>query len=65
MSIETAALLDALNSVTAIPIIPFNADGSVDYKGHAKNVNYLMENNHLSDGFSRIGTSLTIARGEM
>jgi dihydrodipicolinate synthase/N-acetylneuraminate lyase len=58
---ETAALLEALNSVTAIPIIPFNGK-QVDYAGHAKNVDYLMKNNYLSDRRPRViaiaGTSL-------
>jgi dihydrodipicolinate synthase/N-acetylneuraminate lyase len=61
MPIETAALLEALNSVTAIPIIPFNGR-QVDYAGHAKNVDYLMKNNYLSDRRPRViaiaGTSL-------
>ena len=46
MSIDTPTLLDALDSVTAIPIIPFK-DGEIDYAGHAKNINYLMQNNYL------------------
>jgi dihydrodipicolinate synthase/N-acetylneuraminate lyase len=61
MTIETPNLLDALNSVTAIPVIPFNGDG-VDYAGHAKNVDYLMANNSLDGGRPRVialaGTSL-------
>ena len=58
---DVTALLDALNSVTAIPIIPFDGD-QIDYTGHAKNINYLMENNYLSDDRPRViaiaGTSL-------
>lgn len=54
-------LLDSLNSVTAIPIIPFNGD-EIDYTGHAKNIDYLMNNNYLDEGRKRIiaiaGTSL-------
>lgn len=61
MSIETSKLLDALNSVTAIPVIPFNGD-KIDYAGHAKNVDYLMRNNYLDEGRPRViaiaGTSL-------
>ena len=54
-------LLDALNSVIAIPIIPFNGD-QIDYDAHAKNIDYLMKNNTLSDNRPRVialaGTSL-------
>lgn len=59
--IRTSSLLEALDSVTAIPIIPFDGD-RVDYAGHAKNINYLMENNYLSEDRPRViaiaGTSL-------
>jgi dihydrodipicolinate synthase/N-acetylneuraminate lyase len=41
--------------------VPFD-NGKVDYAGHAKNINYLMENNYLSDNRPRViaiaGTSL-------
>ena len=61
MPLEIPQLLDALNSVTAIPIIPFK-DGKVDYTGHAKNIDYLMCNNYLDEGRKRViaiaGTSL-------
>ena len=61
MSIDTPTLLDALDSVTAIPIIPFK-DGEIDYTGHAKNINYLMQNNYLEGDRKRViaiaGTSL-------
>jgi len=61
MPIETNMLLDALNSVTAIPIVPFDGD-TIDYVGHAKNVAYLMENNYLDGNRKRViaiaGTSL-------
>lgn len=61
MSMDTPALLDALDSVTAIPIVPYR-DGRIDYDGHAKNVRYLMRNNHLDGGRKRViaiaGTSL-------
>ncbi len=61
MSIEMPELLDALDSVISIPLIPF--DGSrIDYDGHAKNVDYFMRNNNLSGGRPRVvsiaGTSL-------
>ncbi len=61
MTFETPHLLDALNTVISIPLIPF--DGSqIDFAGHAKNIDYLMRNNNLSGGRSRVisiaGTSL-------
>ena len=61
MSIETPELLDALDSVISIPLIPF--DGSkIDYAGHGKNIDYFMRNNNLSGGRPRVvsiaGTSL-------
>lgn len=61
MPLALPQLLDALNSVTAIPIIPFK-ENKIDYVGHAKNIDYLMTNNYLDDGRKRIiaiaGTSL-------
>jgi len=61
MTIETPALLDALNSVIGIPLIPF-AGRCIDYAGHAKNIDYLMRNNSLSEDRPRVisiaGTSL-------
>ena len=53
MSIDTPTLLDALDSVTAIPVIPFN-DGEIDYAGHAKNIDYLMQNNYLEGDRKRV-----------
>lgn len=54
-------LKDALNSVITIPLIPFRR-GSIDYEAHRKNIRYLMDNNHLSEGRPRViciaGTSL-------
>ena len=61
MTLALPALLDALHSVTAIPIIPFEAE-TIDYTGHTQNVAYLMENNALDNGRERViaiaGTSL-------
>lgn len=61
MTIDTPSLLDALNSVIGIPLIPFNGRG-IDFAGHAKNIDYLMRNNSLSDDRPRViaiaGTSL-------
>jgi dihydrodipicolinate synthase/N-acetylneuraminate lyase len=61
MTVETPALLEALNNVTAIPIIPFR-NGEVDYDAHAMNVAYLMHNNALDGNRPRVvsvaGTSL-------
>lgn len=61
MTLDTPTLLQALNSVTAIPVIPFD-DDKVDYAGHAKNVAYLLRNNYLDNDRRRViaiaGTSL-------
>ena len=61
MTIDTPTLLDALNSVIGIPLIPY-VKSSIDFAGHAKNIDYLMRNNHLSEGRPRVisiaGTSL-------
>ncbi len=58
---HTEALYDTLNSVTAIPIVPFR-NGAVDLDGHRMNIRYLMENNHLDGSRMRVigiaGTSL-------
>lgn len=59
--IATPELLDALNSVITIPLIPFR-NGEIDYSAHRKNIEYLLTNNHLSDNRPRVvcmaGTSL-------
>ena len=61
MTISTKSLLEGLNSVISIPLIPFN-NGEIDYEGHAKNIDYLMNNNKLSNNRPRVisiaGTSL-------
>jgi dihydrodipicolinate synthase/N-acetylneuraminate lyase len=61
MALETSELLEALNSVTSIPVVPFRS-GKVDYDAHAKNICYLMDNNHLDGDRRRVigvaGTSL-------
>ncbi len=61
MLFELPQLIDALNSVTAIPVIPFK-ENKIDYVGHAKNIDYLMNNNYLDEGRKRViaiaGTSL-------
>ncbi len=61
MPIATAALLDALNAPTTIPIVPYR-NGKIDFDGHAKNVRYLMSHNRLDQGRPRVisvaGTSL-------
>lgn len=61
MAIDTPALLEALNNVTTIPIIPFR-NGEIDYDAHAMNVAYLMRNNSLDGDRPRVvsvaGTSL-------
>lgn len=61
MTIQRPELLDALNSVIGIPLIPF-AGREIDFEGHGKNVDYLMRNNSLSQSRPRVisiaGTSL-------
>ena len=58
---DLATLLDSLNSVIAIPIVPLRG-GAVDFDGHQLNIRYLMENNHLDNDRKRVvsvaGTSL-------
>ncbi len=49
----TPELLDALNSVITIPIVPYAA-GAIDYPGYARNIEYLMANNGLDDGRKRV-----------
>ena len=59
--IETEELIESLNSVSSIPIVPFK-NGQVDFDGHRKNVDYLIDNNHLEGERRRViaiaGTSL-------
>ena len=61
MTMKKEELLDGLNSVTSIPVIPFRG-GKIDYGAHAKNISYLMGNNHLDGDRRRVigiaGTSL-------
>ena len=61
MTIDSPALLDALNSVIGIPLIPFTGR-DIDFAGHAKNIDYLMRSNSLSEDRPRVvsiaGTSL-------
>lgn len=61
MSLSTEALLDALNTVVSIPAVPFKK-GAIDYAGHKKNIDYLLNNNHLEGDRTRVisiaGTSL-------
>ncbi len=59
--LTTAELLDGLDSVIAIPAVPYR-DGAVDYAGHRQNIQYLMAHNHLEGVRRRVisvaGTSL-------
>ena len=59
--LETDELLEALNSVISIPVVPFK-NGVVDFEGHATNINYLMKSNNLEGNRRRVvaiaGTSL-------
>ncbi len=60
--LSESALRRHLTGVCPIPIFPFTPQGSVDLDGHAKNVRYLLDNNHLNGGLERVvatgGTSL-------
>lgn len=57
----TKQLLQDLDNVIAIPVVPFR-NGAVDRDGHRRNVRYLMESNHLEGRRPRVvsvaGTSL-------
>ncbi len=59
--IDTPQLMDTLDSVITIPVIPFR-NGEIDYAAHRKNIEYLLTNNSLSDDRPRVvciaGTSL-------
>jgi dihydrodipicolinate synthase/N-acetylneuraminate lyase len=61
MTLSTDALLEALDTVVSIPVVPFQ-QGSIDYAGHSKNIDYLLNNNHLDGDRTRVisiaGTSL-------
>jgi dihydrodipicolinate synthase/N-acetylneuraminate lyase len=61
MTLSNQALLAALDTVISIPIVPFSG-GAIDYTGHGKNIDYLLDNNHLDGDRSRVisiaGTSL-------
>lgn len=61
MPLSTEDLLDALDTVVSIPAVPFKG-GAIDYAGHGKNIDYLLNNNHLDGGRTRVisiaGTSL-------
>ena len=58
---QTEALYDTLNSVTAIPVVPYRG-GAIDLDGHRSNIRYLMDNNYLDGNRQRVigiaGTSL-------
>ena len=53
MPMTTPELLDGLNSVITIPIVPY-ASGAIDYPAYARNVEYLMANNGLDEGRKRV-----------
>ena len=61
MGLTNEELVAALDSVISIPLIPFSGR-EIDFEGHARNIDYLMKNNHLADGRPRVisiaGTSL-------
>jgi dihydrodipicolinate synthase/N-acetylneuraminate lyase len=62
MPLSNEELLDALDTVISIPPVPFTAEGSIDYDGHGKNIDYLLSTNELEGGRRRVlsvaGTSL-------
>ena len=57
----TDQLLQDLDNVIAIPVVPFR-DGAIDRDGHQRNIQYLMKKNHLEGNRPRVisvaGTSL-------
>ena len=53
MTLSTEELIDALDSVTSVIILPYR-DGELDYEGIGKNVDYLIENNHLDGDRRRV-----------
>ena len=61
MPLSTEELIAALDTPISIPIIPF-VNLEIDYEGHGKNIDYLMNNNNLEGGRRRViclaGTSL-------
>ena len=61
MPLSTRELMAALNTVISIPITPFD-NLRIDYRGHAKNIAYLMANNRFEGERKRVialaGTSL-------
>ena len=61
MPLSTQELIAALDTPISIPIVPF-VNLEIDYEGHRKNIDYLMDNNHLEGGRPRViclaGTSL-------
>ena len=61
MPLSTQELIAALDTPISIPIVPF-VNLEIDYEGHHKNIDYLMDNNHLEGGRPRViclaGTSL-------
>ncbi len=61
MTLSNEALMEALDTVVSIPAVPFQG-GVIDYSGHSKNIDYLLNNNHLDGGRARVisiaGTSL-------
>ena len=61
MPYSTEDLLDALDTVISIPIVPFRA-GRIDYEAHGKNIDYLLGTKALEGDRERVisiaGTSL-------
>lgn len=61
MPLSHEGLLDALDTVISIPIVPFKG-GRIDFEGHGKNLDYLLRANTLEGKRARVisiaGTSL-------
>ena len=61
MPIGREELIDAMDSVISVPVIPFR-NSMIDYEDHGKNIDYLLDNNCLEGDRRRViamaGTSL-------
>jgi dihydrodipicolinate synthase/N-acetylneuraminate lyase len=61
MPIGREELIDAMDSVISVPVIPFR-NSMIDYEAHGKNIDYLLDNNCLEGDRRRViamaGTSL-------
>lgn len=65
MPLSDGQLIDALDTVISIPVVPFQSRSGgrrIDYEGHGKNIDYLIRSNALDGDRARVvsiaGTSL-------